>query len=102
MVERREPIFIASPPLVLSDVKLDVDDEPRSEATLSDFVLSAELCRLMLLLDQVDDGKISKIEIRAGIPRKVAIERSISECLASPPAAEREELEFACRKAGRI
>ena len=102
MVQCREPIFISSPPLVLADLKLDVDDEPRPEASLSDFVLSAELCRLMLLLDRMGDGKISKIEIRAGIPRRVAIERSISECLPSPHAAKREELEVACRKAGRI
>jgi hypothetical protein len=101
-VRSREPIFTPSPPLVLADVKLDADDEPRSEASLSDFALGIELVRLMLLLDRIEDGKIAKIEIRAGIPRRVAVERSVSEYLAPPHPAEREGLEVACREAGRI
>jgi hypothetical protein len=101
-VRSREPIFTPSPPLVLTDVKLDADEEPRCEADLSDFVLSIELVRLMLLLDQIEDGKITKIEIRAGIPRRVAVERSVSACLAPLHTADQEELKVACREAGRI
>jgi hypothetical protein len=56
----------------------------------------------MLLFDRIEDGKIAKIEIRAGIPRRVAVERSVSECLASPHAAEQKGLKVACREAGRI
>jgi hypothetical protein len=56
----------------------------------------------MLLLDQIEDGKITKIEIRAGIPRRVVVERSVSECLAPLHTAEQEELKVACREAGRI
>jgi hypothetical protein len=89
-VRNREPIFTTSLPVVLADVKLDSEDEPRREAGLSDFVLGAELVRLMLLLDKIEEGKISKIEIRAGLPRRVVVERSVSKFLASPDAAERE------------
>jgi hypothetical protein len=56
----------------------------------------------MRVLDQIEDGKIAKIEIRAGIPRRVVVEKSVAECLASPNTAEQKELEVACRKAGRI
>jgi hypothetical protein len=88
--------------LVLVDIKLESEDEVRPELNLPDFVLSAELVRLMSIFDRIEDGKIHKIEIRAGIPRRVAVERSVSECLASPNTAEQKELEVACRKAGRI
>src|SRR6266853_4166404 len=77
-VRNREPIFTTSLPVVLADVKLDSEDEPRREAGLADFVLGAELVRLMLLLDKIEEGKIAKLEIRAGVPRRVVVERSVS------------------------
>ena len=101
-VRNGEPIFTTSLPVVLADVKLDSEDERRSESALPDFVLSAEHVRLMLLLDGIEDGKIARIEIRAGLPRRVVVEKSVSEYLAPPEAAEREGLEVACRKTSRI
>ncbi len=101
-VRSREPVLTDSLPLVLADVKLDADDEPRPEAALFDFVLSTELVRLMLLLDQIGEGKIPRIEIRAGLPREAVVERSVSGCLGPAQRTEHEELEVACREAGRI
>jgi hypothetical protein len=101
-VRNGEPIFTTSLPVVLADVKLDSEDEPRREAGLSDFVLGAELVRLMLLLDGIEEGKIARIEIRAGLPRRVVVERSVSEYLAPPEAAEPERLGVACRETSRI
>jgi len=101
-VRNGEPIFTTSLPVVLADVKLDSEDERRSESALPDFVLSAELVRLMLLLDGIEDGKIARIEIRAGLPRRVVVEKPVSEYLAPPEAGEREGLEVACRKTSRI
>jgi hypothetical protein len=80
-VRNREPILTDAPTLVLADLKLDAVDGPRLEAALTDFVLSVELVRLMLLLDRIGEGKISRIEIRVGVPRRVVFERSVSECL---------------------
>jgi len=37
-------------------------------------LLCAEIVRLMALLDKINNGKISKLEIRAGIPRRIILE----------------------------
>jgi hypothetical protein len=78
-VRNREPILTDAPMRLLADLKLDGVDEPRPEVALSDFVLSVELVRLMFLLDRMGEGKISRIEIRAGLPRGVVVETSVSE-----------------------
>jgi hypothetical protein len=72
-VRRSEPIFDPVP-VVVKVVKLDVDEEPRPELALSDFVVSAEVVRLMRLLDKMDSGSIRHIEIRAGVPRRILVE----------------------------
>jgi len=41
----------------------------------AEFLLKcAEVCRLMRVLDQIGDEGISKIEVRAGIPRRILLE----------------------------
>jgi hypothetical protein len=72
-VRHSEPVFDPAP-VILKDVKLDADEEPRPELALSDFVVSAEVVRLMSLLDRMDSGNIRHIEIRAGIPRRMLVE----------------------------
>jgi hypothetical protein len=62
------------PPLILADIKLDSDEEPRSEVELTDFVLRDEICRLMAWLDELKVGTIARIEVRAGIPRRMVFE----------------------------
>lgn len=62
------------PPLILADIKLDSDEEPRSEVELTDFVLRDEIRRLMAWLDELKDGTIERIEVRAGIPRRMVFE----------------------------
>jgi hypothetical protein len=73
-----DPI-LGSPPVVLFDVKLDADDGNRQEADLPDFALRDEVRRLMARLDELKDGRIERIEVRAGIPRRILIERRITE-----------------------
>jgi hypothetical protein len=58
---------------VLVDIRLDSEEPARDELALADFGLCAEVRRLMSLLDQVRNGRISKIEVRAGIPRRITI-----------------------------
>ena len=58
--------------LVYIEIKLDVEDCARSEVGLADFVLPDEILRLMAQLEQIQNGVIDKIEVRAGLPRRLA------------------------------
>src|SRR5690349_5439682 len=73
LVRNAEPIWDPGP-IILSEVRLDIEETPRTEGNLSDFQLSSEIWRLMRKLDQIKDGKIAKIEIRDGIPRRLVAE----------------------------
>jgi hypothetical protein len=88
-LEIRDGDPVLSPaPLILADIKLDSDEEPRSEVKLTDFVLRDEICRLMARLDELKDGTIERIEVRAGIPRRVVFEYRLTDALRWPaPAA---------------
>lgn len=68
-----EPTFTPAP-TVLVDVKLDQDEGPRPEIELRDFELCGELHRLMSRMDRVKDGKVARLEIRGGVPRRVIFE----------------------------
>jgi hypothetical protein len=69
-VKDAEPV-LSPPPLVHIDVKLDADEAPRPEAALSDFELCGESCRLMNRLDEFKDTTVERIDVRAGIPRRL-------------------------------
>ena len=72
-VRQSDPIF-HPPPVVLKEVKLDRDEEPRPELGLKDFVLSDEILRLVALLRDMKSGTLRHIEVRAGIPRRMQME----------------------------
>ena len=72
-VRNGEPVFEHAPVVVI-DVKLDQADVPRPELELTDFDVRDEVCRLMARLDNIGDGMIQRLEIRAGIPRRVVFE----------------------------
>jgi hypothetical protein len=72
-VRRSEPVF-GPAPVVLRDVRLDADEGPRAELALGDFALGDEVCRLMRLLDKLESGTIRRVEVRAGIPRRMLVE----------------------------
>ncbi len=69
-VQEREPLF-DPPPVVLVDAKLDSDEGPRRELDITDFELPEEVRGLVCRLDEIENGKISRLEVRAGIPRRV-------------------------------
>jgi hypothetical protein len=71
-VRDSDPVFNL-PPQVLIDVKLDLEEEPRSELELSDFTLCREVCRLMECFDKLKNGTIERIEVRGGIPRRAIL-----------------------------
>ena len=73
-----EPMFSPAP-VVLTEVKLDADNEPRPEMDLTDFELRSEVARLMAQLDELGNGSIERIDVRYGVPRRMVIERPIRE-----------------------
>lgn len=66
---------------MFADIRLDAEDRSRDEQSLSDFVLCAEFHRLLSMLDEIADGEISRIEIRAGVPRRLTIRKSPAEVI---------------------
>ena len=77
-VRDREPIF-CPPPVILFDIKLDTDTDGRREGDLQDFLLRDEVCRLFRRLDSLDNGRLDRIEIRAGIPRRLRMQAPLME-----------------------
>ncbi|HLN02063.1 MAG TPA: hypothetical protein VK335_22425 [Bryobacteraceae bacterium] len=77
-IQNGDPVFHPKP-IVLLDVKLDVDEGERQEADLPDFTLRDEVLRLMARLDQLKNGRIERIDVRSGVPRRVVIERRLTE-----------------------
>jgi hypothetical protein len=80
LVNDREPSF-NPPPSLLLDIRLDAEGGGRPELNLADFDLCEEVCRLLDRLDQIENGRIQRIEVRAGIPRRILIELSVTECM---------------------
>src|ERR1043166_4884178 len=70
-----EPVFDPWP-VAVKDVKLDSDEGPRPELTLADFVLSDEVRHLGRILDEMECGRIRRVEVGAGIPRRILVEPS--------------------------
>ena len=77
-VRDSEPILSGAAVAIL-DVKLDRDEIPRTELNLQDFVLSAEVVRLMVRLDQFRNGTIQSLEVGAGLPRRLVFESRVLE-----------------------
>ena len=72
-VKEAEPVLNPAP-IVLIDLKLDTDEESRPEMALADFALSHEVCRLLDRLEELENGEIERISIRAGIPRRLVLQ----------------------------
>jgi len=68
-----EPVFNPAP-LVQVDVKLDAEEGPRPEQELTDFTLRSEVARLMDRLREIGNGTVERIEICAGVPRRMIVE----------------------------
>jgi hypothetical protein len=77
-VRDSEPVFNPAPTLLL-DIKLDAEICGRPEVELADFTLCKEVCRLLDMIDDLGEGRLERIEVRAGIPRRVIIQRRLTE-----------------------
>jgi hypothetical protein len=79
-LRNREPVFTPGPSLLV-DLKLDQHQSLRPEAQLADFELSEEVQCLLLQLDEMKDGRIAKIEVRGGLPRRIVFSLPLREPL---------------------
>jgi hypothetical protein len=73
-----QPVF-DPPPTVIVDVKLDSDHLSRPENELDDFALCEEFRRLIQKIQQLDQGRVDRVDVRAGLPRRMLIERQVAE-----------------------
>lgn len=79
-IQDGEPIF-SPPPIVALELKLDSDDERRPEVDLDDFQVRDEFHRLLNWIDRFRNGMIERIEVRAGIPRRLFFQNVGTEVL---------------------
>jgi len=77
LVRNHDPLF-SDRCEVLLDVRLDSCEAPRAEQSLTDFVLTDEVVRFFSMLDNIQNGVIEQVEVRAGIPRRVLYKHSIT------------------------
>ena len=74
LIKNGEPQF--SPlPRVVASIRLDEDSALREGLKLADFDLLSEVRRLMSQFDEIGDAAIERIEVRAGLPRRIVLER---------------------------
>jgi len=76
-----EPVLADAEAIISTDIRLDQSKLVRSELELNDFELTSEVLRLAALLDEIGDGEIAQIEVRAGLPRRVVTTRSVTQCM---------------------
>jgi hypothetical protein len=77
-VRSGDPVLSPSPTVVY-DWRLDTDERPRPETASLDFELRHEVQRMVDKLDQIGNGWIEQIEVRAGLPRRMTIEVALQE-----------------------
>ena len=70
LVRKGEPTWDSFPDHPVGG-EAHIEEAPRLEGDLPDFRLSSEILRLMRQLDHIKDGKVAKIEIRDGLPRRL-------------------------------
>lgn len=78
-IKDQDPVLPGASVISTTDIRLDAEDPARGELAVDDFVLCAEVRRLIALFDKVQNAMISKIEVRAGIPRRISLEHHFSE-----------------------
>jgi len=72
------PVF-APVPFVRVDKNLNADVGARPEFHLEDFELRNEVRRLMDTIDELKNGVIERIDVRAGVPCRIIFESRLPE-----------------------
>ena len=87
-IRHSEPVFDPWP-LTVRDVKLSGEEDPRPELSLDEFVVSDEIVRLMRLPNEIGCGTIRRIEVHAGLPRRMLVESQSTGAPEVPPRQAR-------------
>ncbi|MGC3971111.1 MAG: hypothetical protein QM775_28375 [Pirellulales bacterium] len=75
-LEQGEPV-LNPPPLVVQDLKMGGNNDPRVEIHLRNFTLKQAHVELFHHFDAIQDGVIDEMEVRAGLPQMVKIKRPL-------------------------
>jgi hypothetical protein len=59
---------------LMGDERLDLEANPRPEIVLADFDLREEWQRLFARFENIQNGVVEQLEVRAGIPRRLIFE----------------------------
>jgi hypothetical protein len=84
-VEGQEPVLQGASVIATTDIRLEAEDPARGELEVDDFVLCAEVTRLIALFDKVQNATISKIEVRDAPRRYLAWRPSMVRSLRFSP-----------------
>ena len=63
-------------PRIIREVKFGGDNGPRPEVLSKDFPLKVQVDELLRYLDDLRDGEISVLEIKYGLPFRMAVEET--------------------------
>jgi len=73
VVRNGQPVLSPSPRIV-REVKFGGENGPRPEASIEDFALKAQVVELFRYMDELHDGVIGVLEIKHGLPFRMAVE----------------------------
>jgi hypothetical protein len=62
------------PPRIVRVIKLREFEQARAERAAGDFALKAQMLGLLMLIREIGNGTVKRIEIQNGLPVKVEVE----------------------------
>lgn len=73
VVADRQPV-LDPPPRIVREIKFGGENGPRPEASIEDFTLKSQVLELFRSFDELGDGVIECLEIKHGLPFRMAVE----------------------------
>ena len=73
VVANGQPV-LEPPPRIIREIKFGGENGPRPEAGIEDFALKAQVVELFHTFDDLRDGVIEVLEIKHGLPFRMAVE----------------------------
>jgi hypothetical protein len=71
-----EPVFRPAP-RIIQDIKIGGENGPRPELTIEDFALKSSVIELFDHLSRIGDGTLESLEVKYGMPFKLAVEQEV-------------------------
>lgn len=76
-IRQGEPV-LSPAPVVIQDLKIGGNNDPRVEIHLRDYALKQAHLELFQHFDEIKDGVIDELEVRHGLPQMVRIKRAVA------------------------